>query len=252
MKITGFALLATIAGLPLASCGNLRAATERDLAQPPKLNVGWWLHANPDTKCPKGKVVINVNRKVIDGMDSGLGNNYCGARWWGMSTFAQTIKVVEVDTDVYCATVYTTGEVTSVGGDGPGCGLDGEPQCGESEGYLQQGVVAPFSGGYTMTIESALKAKDEITANMRGKIDDFDGDCDRCDTSPVPCANSSPNYGWLDNYFEEKFFSGDAFNWSFLNLKYWGWIYKYQDQVWVNTGYGEGNQGNIVAPIPEE
>ena len=168
MKITGFALLATIAGLPLASCGNLRAATECDLAQPPKLNVGWWLHANPDTKCPKGKVVINVNRKVIDGMDSGLGDNYCGARWWGMSTFAQTIKVVEVDTDVYCATVYTTGEVTSVGGDGPGCGLDGEPQCGESEGYLQQGVVAPFSGGYTMTIESALKAKDEITANMLG------------------------------------------------------------------------------------
>lgn len=192
------------------------------------LNWGQYLNSG-DTACPSGKLLINVTRKVINSLDSGTGLSDNGNEWWATSEFNQHIKVFETENG-FCATVTYKGKFESVGGDSPGCNLEGIKNCGEDEGRLEAGVTGTFQGGYTRNLTGEFNP----TLRTRGNLGTVDPKCDAVTGS----CDFSPSRAWIDDYFDGG--SWGAYLW-------WGWVYHAgKNGSWVNAQDPPGNQGNIT------
>ena len=190
------------------------------------LNWGYQLHAS-ETACPSGKPVLNVNRKIINSVDSGTGLNDDGTVWWANIDYVQHIRVIETAPGEFCATLTSQGKFESVGGDGPGCINDSN--CGTQEGRLEAGVTGTFQGGMTQRFTGTFSPDSQRT---KGKLDTFDHDCD---ASTAAGCNGPGFSKWQSEYFPG--ISGLTYDW-------WGWVYHAGDNgSWVNQA--TGNEGNI-------
>ena len=194
------------------------ASSPASAAPSEHLNWGYQLNAS-ETACPSGKAVLNVVRKVINSLDSGLGSNDFGFVWWAVIEYVQQVEVIETAPNTFCATVKSQGSFESVGGDGPG-----------GSGDLEAGVVGTFQGGATYTFNGTFNPG---TQRTKGNIGTFDHGCD-----PATAGGCvGPGFSkWRSEYFTGV---------SGVSLPWWGWVYHAGNNgSWVNAI--SGNSGNIT------
>jgi hypothetical protein len=128
----------------------------------PGVHLNWGSQINQST-CPSGKLVINVNQKVVNDCDSGT-TRPC----WALDDFVRHIQVVQV-TGGFCATVSYQGNFTTIAGDSPQAVTD-------IGGTVGDDVVGTFEGGYRSTIFTGTLLGTP-TQSTRGSIGTFDYAC---------------------------------------------------------------------------
>src|SRR5207302_2310494 len=142
--------------------------------------------------CGKGKLVIDVEQKVLNDVDSGLkGNN------WAFDDYKRSMKVWQIGQGNFCTIVKYDGTFRTVAGVSPGGG-----------GTVSDGVTGNFEGGYRMDFNGTPLTTP--AKKTHGSIGTFDY---RCDTS----GNCPGSVYWVTLYFSNV--TGDDFDW-------WGWLYK--------------------------
>lgn len=160
--------------------------------------------------------MINVTQKVLNDVDSGICGNY-----WAFDDFVRHIKVVQTDTNTFCATVKYEGHFTTIAGESPG----GASAC--SPVALGEGVTGTFQGGYVSTFIGTLKSTPD--KRTKGNLGTFDYNCDEN-------ANCPGYVSWRDLYFSST---------SGFDCTWWGWVYHAGDNgSWVNAV--TGNSGDIT------
>jgi hypothetical protein len=175
--------------------------------KPPKLNK----HQLQRKTCGKGPLVINVEQKVVNDVDSGTHGNY-----WAFDAYTRSIQVWRIGTGNYCAIVHYTGEFRTIAGASPG-----------GSGTVGEGVTGHFEGGYRMDFGGTLLA--HPSAKKHGSIGTYDYRC----TSTGSCPGS---VYWVSLYFSNV--TGDDFDW-------WGWLYKAgKNGTWLNSI--DGARGDIT------
>ncbi len=167
-------------------------------------------HQLAASACGPGTMVINAVESVTNDVDSGQqGNN------WAYDNYQRNIKVWQVGSDTYCATVTYTGKFTTVEGPAPG-----------PEGPVAAGIIGTMNGGYRSTIFTGTLNENPVWAT-RGNVGTVNYAC----TIEGACHYVS----WLDVYFSST---------SNFNLAWWGWIYNAGPHgTWTNAI--TGNTGNI-------
>lgn len=156
--------------------------------------------------CDKeGKVVINVEEKVKNDVDSGFGGN------WAFDNYIRQIKVWKTDednTNQWCAVVKYDGKFAAVEGQtGPG-----------GTGTIGSNVRGEMRGGYRATFTGDLK--DNPTWPTHGNVGTIDYQCD--------ILGNCPGYvSWTAQYFD---------NFDNFDQPWWGWIYKANGRhgTWLN------------------
>jgi hypothetical protein len=192
-------LLAFAAAPALASPGH-----------PPKLNK----HQLQRKTCGKGRLVINVEQKVVNDVDSGTQGNF-----WAFDTYHRSIQVWRLGTNNYCTIVNYSGQFRTIAGPSPGGG-----------GTVGGGVTGTFEGGYRMDFNGTLLA--HPTVKTHGSIGTFDYRC----TSAGTCPGS---VYWVTFFFSNV--TGDDFDW-------WGWLYKAgKNGTWLNSI--DGARGDITGTV---
>jgi hypothetical protein len=181
----------------------------------PGVHLNWGSQINQST-CPSGKLVINVNQKVVNDCDSGT-TRPC----WALDGFVRHIQVVQV-TGGFCATVSYQGNFTTIAGDSPQAVTD-------IGGTVGDDVVGTFEGGYRSTTFTGTLLGTP-TQSTRGSIGTFDYACDG--TTGV-----CPGFvDWTTFYFSST---------TGFDLAWWGWIYHGGlNGTWVNAS--TGNSGDIT------
>jgi hypothetical protein len=188
-------------------------ATDAAAGPSEHLNWGAQLHSGAFS-CPSGTPVINVVQKVVNSVDSGTAGN-----WWAFEDYVRQIKVVQVGTNAFCATVSYRGSFSSIVGDSPGWAYTG--------GSIGEGVVGTFEGGYVGTFTGTLRAVPGRRA--KGSIGTDDYNCD-------PLGNCSGSFFWADLYFTGI---------GGFDQPWWGWVYHAGNNgSWTNAV--TGNSGDIT------
>jgi len=197
----GTALVAAL-GLALATAPALASP-----GKPPKLNK----HQLQPRTCGKGRLVVNVEQKVVNDVDSGTqGNN------WAFDNYHRSIKVWRLGTSNYCAIVHYVGTFGTIAGASPSGG-----------GTVPAGITGHFEGGYRMDFNGTLLT--HPTVKRHGSIGTYDY---RCDTA----GNCPGSVYWVTLFFSGV--TGDDFDW-------WGWLYTTgKNGTWLNSI--EGVRGDIT------
>ncbi|PIR80172.1 MAG: hypothetical protein COU25_01390 [Candidatus Levybacteria bacterium CG10_big_fil_rev_8_21_14_0_10_35_13] len=180
-------------------------------AAPNTLN--WGTEVNPGMCDKVGKPVVNVNQKVINDADSGLGG------YWAFDNYTRHIQLWSSSAEgEYCAEVSYTGQFDAQAGKtSPG---EGGLFDGDEDGTMQ--------GGYRATITGDLLA--EPTWKTRGNVGSFDYDCN------LTGVCGPERVDWVAQYFNGVY--DFEFDW-------WGWIYHAGNHgTWVNSV--DGNAGDIL------
>lgn len=175
------------------------------------LNWGKELNA---AKCDgQGPPVITVERKVINGLDTGT------CEPWAEDIFTQKIRVWETSSGSFCAALTYRGRFDAF--EGAPSPQECEPLTGDEEG--------PFEGGVRLTFDGTFAPEDTQTRGSLGIVDQG------CDKTVASCDFSSTT-GWIDDYFAST--SNLAFEW-------FGFIYHGGNcGTWVNSS--DGNCGDIL------
>lgn len=182
----------------LASLLVLAALFVPAFASGPDMHLGSRGQLDPKACSQEGKLVINVNEKVLNDVDSGFGGN------WAIDSYTRHIKVWPTGVNSWCATLTYEGKFAAVAGQtGPG-GL----------GTIGSGVKGEMRGGYRATFTGTLKATPAWPT--RGSVGTVDYGCD---ITGATCQYVS----WTEQYFDGV----DNFA-----QPWWGWIYK------ANGGHG--------------
>lgn len=160
----------------------------------------------------RGKLVINVEQKVLNDADSGEQGNY-----WAYDNYKRHIQVWETNASgVYCAIVSYRGNFTTVAGAAPG-----------PSGTVGAGIKGEMDGGRRATIVGTLKTEPDW--RTRGAVGTFNYDCN-ITTGVCPGLVS-----WVSQYFNAGASYADI---------WWGWSYKAgRHGTWINSV--DGNSGNI-------
>ena len=142
---------------------------------------------------PQGKVVINVNQKIVNDADSGF-NGY-----WAFDAYDRHIQVWLQADGNYCALVSYHGKFDAIAG---------QTSPGTTAGVLTGKEDGPFDGGYRALVSGTLKLSP--TWDTRGNVGTFDYGCN--------LSGICPGYvSWTDQYFESAGFN--------FNYEWWGWEY---------------------------
>lgn len=168
--------------------------------------------------CDKeGKVVINVEEKVLNDVDSGFAGN------WAIDNYKRDIKVWKADSvnpNQWCAVVKYEGKFNAVAGlTGPG-----------GSGTIGSNVKGEMEGGYRATFDGDLKSSPLWPTH--GNVGTVDYGCD--------ITGATCNYvSWTGKYFD---------NVSNFDQPWWGWIYKAgKHGTWLNQiNVLPANSGNIL------
>lgn len=170
-----------------------------------KLHLGDEGQLNPKACEKEGPVVINVEEKVKNDVDSGFGGN------WAFDNYTRHIKVWQVGEESetsWCATVKYEGKFEAIAGQtGPG----GSEVIGED-------VKGEMRGGYRATFNGTLKT--EPLWPTHGSVGTVDYGCD--------ITGSACTYvSWMGKYFD---------NVTNFAQPWWGWIYKAEENhgTWLN------------------
>jgi hypothetical protein len=188
-----------------------------------------------------GNLLVNVTEKVKNDADSGQAGNY-----WGFDTFTRTIKVWNLGSDTYCATVVYSGTFAALAGQkSPG-------STSTTGGILTGDEVGTINGGYVAQITGPLDVTDPTNWPLTGKVN-HGGVVDyQCIINPDGTLAVDPCPGavdWTTKYFDTAN-SGFTFG-----ENPWGWTYVGRDKqgssdagradgVWVNAS--TGNSGDIL------
>lgn len=183
-----------------------------------KLHLGDQGQLNGEACEKEGRVVINVEEKVKNDVDSGFGGN------WAFDTYTRHIKVWRTEEEsatTWCATVKYEGKFSAVAGQtGPG-----------GAGVIGEGVKGEMRGGYRATFNGTLKA--EPLWPTHGSVGTVDYGCD---LSGSACQYVS----WTGQYFD---------NVTDFVQPWWGWIYKAEKKhgTWLNQiDVLPADSGNIL------
>jgi hypothetical protein len=169
--------------------------------------------------CDKeGRVVINVEEKVKNDVDSGYGGN------WAIDNYTRHIKVWQTDDNdptTWCATLTYDGKFNAAeGATGPG-----------GTGTIGPGVQGEMRGGYRATFNGTLKTLPLWPTH--GSVGTVDYGCD--------ITGATCNYlSWPGQYFDGVT--------NFVQT-WWGWIYKADKKhgTWLNQiDVLQADSGNIL------
>lgn len=224
MNIKKLAIVGTTSIVALS----LFAVTAFGAADHIKLNSKGQL--DPKACNVEGKAVIDVNQKVSNDVDSGIANN------WAFDYFTRHIKVWQLDSNHWCATISYDGKFFAVPG-------QIGPQNDPVDARIDSPVNGDFKGGYRGIItNSSAPSSPDANWPLKGKIADTNYHCN--------LASDCPGYkDWIEQYFG----SSNSFQYG-----YWGWIYDGgKNGTWVNQCTTDaddipgnpactGNSGNIL------
>ena len=179
-------------------------------ATPDPFNWGSQVNAG---ECDRsGAPVININRRVVNSVDSGEGGNY-----WAFDDYIQHIQVWAQPDGSYCVVSRFNGHFD---------GQAGQTSPGPT-GVLSGAADGAFEGGYRAIITGTLKANSGWRTH--GNVGTFDYQCSIAGVCPGAVS-------WIDQYFDP--------GWTFT-YEWWGWVYhggRYGE--WINSS--DGNSGDIV------
>jgi len=169
--------------------------------------------------CEKeGRVVINVEEKVKNDVDSGFGGN------WAIDNYTRNIKVWNAESDnpnQWCAVVKYEGKFNTVAGQtGPG-----------GSGIIGPNVHGNMRGGYRATFDGDLKETPAWPTHGNVGTVDYG-----CDITGASCVYVS----WPAQYFD---------NVANFDQPWWGWIYKAENRhgTWLNQiDVLPADSGNIL------
>ncbi len=169
--------------------------------------------------CDKeGKVIINVQEKVLNDVDSGFGGN------WAIDNYTRHIKVWKADDDnenQWCAVLKYEGKFETV---------EGQTGPGGTE-VIGANVKGEMRGGYRATFNADLKSSPLWPTH--GNVGTIDYGCN--------ITGSTCTYvSWTDQYFD---------NVTDFDQPWWGWIYRANKQhgVWLNQiDVPAASSGNIL------
>jgi hypothetical protein len=174
---------------------------------PPKLNKR---QLAPKT-CGAGRLVIDVDQKIVNDVDSGTQGNF-----WAFDNYHRSIKVWRLGTNNFCTIVRYAGSFRTIAGTSPG-----------ASGTVSAGITGHFDGGYRMDFNGTPIA--HPTVKTHGSIGTFDY---RCNTA----GNCPGSVYWVTLFFTNV--TGDDFDW-------WGWLYKAgKNGTWLNSI--DGARGDIT------
>lgn len=190
-------------------------------APPPHLNWGGQINNSSCAPADNGPPVIDINRRVLDSIDSGFGDDI----WWARDDYKQSITVYAQGADTYCVVSSFQGRFEAFEGfDTP-----------SDNGTLSGDERGTFQGGYHAVIEGNLKPRQDFGWSARGHVGTFDYECDANasrGTFPPVCPGSVDVFG---QYFD----SGYS-----LSYEWWGWIYRGgRAGTFVNAS--DGSEGDI-------
>lgn len=163
-------------------------------------------------KCDtSGSPVINVTQKVVKTVDSGEGGNN-----WAFDNVNRQMKVYIQSENTFCVLMDNEGQFDSQAGQkSPG-----------NTGVLTGTEDGTFKGGYRAIVTGSLLASPTLKTN--GNIGTVNYNCD--------LGGSCPGYfNWVEKYFSPGYI---------FSYEWWGWQYKYKNNVWVNSS--DGNSGDII------
>lgn len=162
-----------------------------------------------------GNPVINVEQKVKNDADSGVGGNY-----WALDNYERHIRVYKTTVvNKYCALVEYEGKFVTFAGASP-----------QNTGTVGAGVKGEMNGGYRATFDATLKATP--SKPKFGNLGKFDYQCD-------VLGNCPGRVSWLGFYFD---------NVNNFDQPFWGWKYKTgHNGSWVNAS--TGNSGDITGVL---
>ncbi len=170
--------------------------------------------------CPNavGSPIINVEQKVINDADSGVGGNY-----WALDHYQRNIVVYKTKTaNTYCAIVKYGGNFVTFAGASP-----------NNTGTVGAGIEGDMKGGYRGLVTGTLKASPSWKTH--GNVGKFDYACDAL-------GNCPGRVSWLAQYFDPGF--GFDYSW-------WGWKYTTDHNgTWINKM--DGNIGDITGLAPKD
>lgn len=174
------------------------------LASPGSLHLGSKGQLDPKACAAEGKVVINVEEKVLNDADSGFQGNY-----WAFDSYTRHIKVWQTGPDTWCATVKYEGKFEAV---------EGQKAPGVS-GTIGADVDGNLNGGYRATFTGTLLA--DPSWPTHGNVGTIDYECDLN-------ANCPGRVDWVAQYFGPGYTNFDQ--------PWWGWIYKSNGHhgTWLN------------------
>lgn len=190
-------------------------------APPPNLNWGARIantHCEPDQAGPP---VLNINRRVLNSLDSGFGDDI----WWARDDYKQKVTVYPMEPGTWCVVSSFQGRFHGLAGfDTP-----------NDNGQLSGDEHGSFQGGYHAVIEGELKPRTEFGWPARGFVGTFDYACDpdaSRGTFPPVCPGSVDLFG---QYFEADYS---------LAYEWWGWVYRGgRAGTFVNAS--DGSEGDI-------
>ncbi len=160
-----------------------------------------------------GKLVVNVDQKVVNDADSKVGGGS-----WALDAYTRHIQVRQSDVNAFCATVSYTGKFVTTG-----------PTSPANLAPLSSGVKGTEDGGYAATFTASLL--DSPGWRTHGSVGTFDYQCD-VSSACVGRVN------WLDQYFTADWANDFDYLW-------WGWQYKSaRNGTWINSS--DGNSGDIA------
>ncbi len=183
---------------------------------------------NPDNelskaKCnAKGDPMVDVTMKVLNDVDSGLGDNAYfpgNGNFWNVESFTKRVRFWQTGENTYCAVVtFYNGRFNAFYKQtGPG-----------GTGLIGSGVEGEMSGGYRTTFTGTLLSTPLWATN--GNVGTFDYNCDLL-------QNCSGSVDWTTKYFSTTT--------GFENYSWWGWQYKAGSHgTWINSS--DANTGNIL------
>lgn len=189
----------------------LLLSTTAALAAP---KLPWHQEVNRKQCDAVGKVIVNVEQKVVNDVDSGQAGNY-----WAFDNYKRDIKVFATGTaGEYCALVSYKGKFDAQAGQtSPG-----------NTGVLTGNEDGHFDGGYRAIITGTLLA--DPTWAKKGSVGTFDYQCDLS-------ANCPGYVSWIAQYFTAGY--GFDYGW-------WGWQYNGHGKhgTWINSS--GGNSGDVL------
>lgn len=167
------------------------------------LNYGQELNAR---HCDgQGGPVMNVRRRVVNGIDTGLDGP------WARDNFEQHIRVWEQSSGSYCVIMKWQGQFDAFEG-APSPGGSGITLTGDENGSFEGGARITFTGEFTPG-----------SKRTHGSLGTYDQGCEQTTAS---CKESSTT-GWIDDYFSTV---------ANLSLPWWGAIYHGGNcGTWVNA-----------------
>jgi len=182
----------------------------------PSTQLKWGSEVNPGQCTGTGKLVINVNQKIVNDIDSSA----CGGNW-AQDEENRSIQVFQVDADTFCANVRYMGSWVTLAGNSPGT----QPSCTT----IDEGIEGTFQGGYRATITGSLRETPLMDWKTKGSLGTVDYQCNVSSSCPGAV-------NWVQQYFED--------GWVF-SYAWWGWTYHGgSNGTWVNSV--DGNEGNIT------